>query len=61
MADPNSFAQAIFWSARETFLRHFEQYLVSSATPVDSRRTDALETEDQISAIVDRLKAMRVI
>jgi hypothetical protein len=59
--DPRSFEHALFLTKRAQFLAAFEQFLVSMSTPLEARRHEAMETEDQVSAIVDRLKAMRVI
>jgi hypothetical protein len=61
VSEPSSFAQAIFQIRRDAFLTLFEEFLASPATPAEARRVEALETEDRLSAIVDRLKAQRVI
>ena len=61
MDDPRSFGHAIFRCHRDRFLSDFEGFLTSLETPIGARRFEALETEELVSAIVDRLKAMRVI
>ena len=61
MDGPTSFAHALLLEQRARFLLAFEQFLVSSATPVEARRYEAKRTEDQISDILDRLKAQRII
>ena len=59
-ADSVSLAQEAFRYERDLFERDFERFL-TSRTPVESRRSDAIETIRRLGAIGERLHAQGVL